>query len=75
MRNVKSVKYRKNSVESFSSWESKLSDDIEANKANNTNNVKLAEPFVVYVDGPFGSPSSNIYRAEHAVLIGKTVCE
>ena len=22
------------------------------------------------VDGPFGSPSSNIYRAEHAVLIG-----
>jgi len=24
----------------------------------------------IYVDGPFGSPSSNIYRAEHAVLIG-----
>jgi hypothetical protein len=24
----------------------------------------------VHVDGPFGSPSSNIYRAEHAVLIG-----
>ena len=22
------------------------------------------------VDGPFGSPSSNIYRAEHAVLVG-----
>jgi predicted ferric reductase len=24
----------------------------------------------IYIDGPFGSPSSNIYRAEHAVLIG-----
>jgi len=24
----------------------------------------------VFVDGPFGSPSSNIYRAEHAVLVG-----
>ena len=70
MRNIKSVKYRKNSVESFSSCESQVSDEIEANKAN-ANNVKLAEPFVVYVDGPFGSPSSNIYRAEHAVLIGK----
>ena len=26
--------------------------------------------FQIYIDGPFGSPSSNIYRAEHAVLIG-----
>ena len=24
----------------------------------------------IFVDGPFGSPSSNIYRAEHAVLVG-----
>eukprot|EP00092_Neocalanus_flemingeri_P014374 GFUD01015505.1.p1 GENE.GFUD01015505.1~~GFUD01015505.1.p1 ORF type:complete len:1072 (-),score=233.84 GFUD01015505.1:230-3445(-) len=27
-------------------------------------------PFHVYIDGPYGSPSSNIFRAEHAVLIG-----
>ena len=24
----------------------------------------------IYIDGPFGAPSSNIFRAEHAVLIG-----
>ena len=30
----------------------------------------LEKPLEVYIDGPFGSPSSNIYRAEHAVLIG-----
>ena len=30
----------------------------------------LEKPLEIYVDGPFGSPSSNIYRAEHAVLIG-----
>ena len=27
----------------------------------------------VYIDGPFGSPSSNVYRAEHAVLIGTNI--
>lgn len=32
--------------------------------------AKLNKPLEIYVDGPFGSPSSNIYRAEHAVLIG-----
>jgi len=32
--------------------------------------AKLKKPLEIYVDGPFGSPSSNIYRAEHAVLIG-----
>ena len=32
--------------------------------------TKLQKPLEIYVDGPFGSPSSNIYRAEHAVLIG-----
>ncbi|XP_023324717.1 NADPH oxidase 5 isoform X3 [Eurytemora carolleeae] len=31
---------------------------------------KLKQSIQIYVDGPFGSPSSNIYRAEHAVLIG-----
>merc|ERR1712073_179301 len=32
--------------------------------------AKLNKPLEIYVDGPFGSPSSNIYRAQHAVLIG-----
>ena len=31
---------------------------------------RLEKPLDIYIDGPFGSPSSNIYRAEHAVLIG-----
>ena len=26
--------------------------------------------FQIFIDGPFGAPSSNIFRAEHAVLIG-----
>jgi len=32
--------------------------------------AKLNKPLEIYIDGPFGSPSSNFYRAEHAVLIG-----
>ena len=32
--------------------------------------ITIPEPLQIYVDGPFGSPSSNIYRAQHAVLIG-----
>jgi len=32
--------------------------------------TRLEKPLEVYIDGPFGSPSSNIYRAEHAVLVG-----
>ena len=32
--------------------------------------TRLEKPLEIYVDGPFGSPSSNIYRAEHAVLVG-----
>ena len=32
--------------------------------------TRLEKPLEIYIDGPFGSPSSNIYRAEHAVLIG-----
>ena len=30
---------------------------------------KLERPLAIYIDGPFGSPSSNIFRAEHAVLV------
>ena len=32
--------------------------------------TKLAKSLVVYIDGPFGAPTSQIFRAQHAVLIG-----
>ena len=32
--------------------------------------MQLNKPLEIYIDGPFGAPSSNIFRAEHAVLIG-----
>lgn len=32
--------------------------------------MTLKKPLEILVDGPFGAPSSNIFRAEHAVLIG-----
>ena len=36
----------------------------------NTRKIYLETPLDVLIDGPFGSSSSNIYEAEHAVLIG-----
>ena len=41
-----------------------------AQSGSNSRKLVLPEPLEIFVDGPFGSPSSNIYRAEHAVLIG-----
>jgi len=35
-----------------------------------TDETKLTKPLVVYLDGPFGAPTSQIFRAQHAVLIG-----
>ncbi|KAL7637589.1 UNVERIFIED_CONTAM: hypothetical protein RMT77_012317 [Armadillidium vulgare] len=32
--------------------------------------VNIPNPIEVYVDGPYGSPSSNIFNVNHAVLIG-----
>ena len=32
--------------------------------------AKLERPLEIHVDGPFGAPASDIFRAEHAVLIG-----
>lgn len=31
--------------------------------------IKLEKPLHLHIDGPFGSPSSHIFRTEHAVLI------
>ena len=52
----------------------------ETNNNNGLNEVKatfyeeghqkLNQPLVVYIHGPFGAPASNIFRAQHAVLIG-----
>ena len=42
----------------------------ETSKGKTFQATRLEKPLDIYIDGPFGSPSSNIYRAEHAVLIG-----
>ena len=57
MRNAKSVRY-------------KPVENEPAQSGSNPRKLVLPEPLEIFVDGPFGSPSSNIYRAEHAVLIG-----
>ena len=44
--------------------------EIQSVSVHGENSTRLQKPLQVFVDGPFGSPSSNIYRAEHAVLIG-----
>ena len=41
----------------------------EPSKGKTVQATRLEKPLDIYIDGPFGSPSSNIYRAEHAVLI------
>ena len=42
---------------------------VERQGSKDSEAPKLEKPLEIYLDGPFGSPSSNIYRAEHAVLI------
>ena len=37
--------------------------------------ARLTKPLVVYIDGPFGAPTSQIFRAQHAVLIGTGIGE
>ena len=49
---------------SHSMVESTMADDGPGKK------MQLKKPLEIYIDGPFGAPSSNIFRAEHAVLIG-----
>lgn len=41
-----------------------------ADSAESDDNMRLTKPLVVYIDGPFGAPTSQIFRAQHAVLIG-----
>ena len=46
--------------------------DVEAEFARRgtAEQGSLERSLDIYIDGPFGSPSSNIYRAQHAVLVG-----
>ena len=67
MRTAKSVKYSPDTKPG-------QTDEGERCQAN-TRTLTLSEPLEIFVDGPFGSPSSNIYRAEHAVLIGTGIGE
>jgi len=66
MRNVKSVRYK--SMKSPREKET----DIQPDDTPTSNEKKLVlrEPLEIFVDGPFGSPSSDIKEAEHAVLVG-----
>ena len=43
-----------------------LQDMVEESGQNLTGNAKS---LAVYIDGPYGAPASNIFRAHHAVLI------
>lgn len=36
----------------------------------NSEETLLRKPIQIFIDGPFGSPSANYFRAEHAVFIG-----
>ena len=56
-RHVKMKNYKNNTV----------NQDVEANKTENR--LSFNGSLKVHVDGPFGSPSSNIFSSEHAVLI------
>lgn len=43
---------------------------IKVEDSASAREAKLTQPLVVYIDGPFGAPTSQIFRAQHAVLIG-----
>ena len=44
-----------------------MAEDVEN---RNVNWAILEKPLEIHVDGPFGAPASDIFRSEHAVLIG-----
>lgn len=51
----------------ISSDESQIAEEGKIVKAVN---FPVGRPLEIYVDGPYGAPSSYIFRAQHAVLIG-----
>eukprot|EP00092_Neocalanus_flemingeri_P001546 GFUD01001648.1.p1 GENE.GFUD01001648.1~~GFUD01001648.1.p1 ORF type:complete len:1115 (+),score=222.73 GFUD01001648.1:61-3405(+) len=68
MKKPKIVTYE--SVEPESGIQIIVQDEKTDTTKNTGKKTELEKPLEIYIDGPFGSPSSNIYRAEHAVLIG-----
>ena len=44
--------------------------DPEFENDENSNQDPGCKPLSVYIDGPYGAPASQIFRAKHAVLIG-----
>lgn len=64
-----------NSIESLPSENSSCLSDVTLNTTNtsqNTSQSQLIRPMpnlTIFIDGPYGSPSSQIFRSEHAVLI------
>merc|ERR1712150_9215 len=51
-------------------YKSTIEDGIPGRKLTPGKKMTLNKPLEIFIDGPFGAPSSNIFRAEHAVLIG-----
>ncbi|CAH1394266.1 unnamed protein product, partial [Nezara viridula] len=42
---------------------------MDGNKPHSSVNYPVGKPLEIYLDGPYGAPSSHIFRAQHAVLI------
>lgn len=65
-----------NSIESSPSQDTSCLSDVTLNTTSNTSQntsqsqlVRSMPNLKIFIDGPYGSPSSQIFRAEHAVLI------
>ncbi|KAM7343030.1 NADPH oxidase isoform 2-T3 [Cochliomyia hominivorax] len=54
--------------------EGKISKDKSTTNLHNNKDEKtdftVAKPLEIFIDGPYGAPSSHIFMAQHAVLIG-----
>jgi hypothetical protein len=49
-------------------FDRRLADLMSVLKLKNNYTIIFYD-FQIYIDGPFGAPASNIFRAEHAVLV------
>lgn len=58
-------------MEYFLTFSSNLSpDSVAAGTSSEAVNFPVGKPLEIFIDGPHGAPSSHIFRAQHAVLIG-----
>ena len=65
------------STPSLESYETnKKLDELNPSKSAEEGNNQIAlnfpvgKPLEIFIDGPYGAPSSHIFRAQHAVLVG-----